>query len=180
MSPFSNKLITGLRVLGVPLALWVLFLGLLISLVRTRSHSGQEYDEAALREWIQEARIFRDTLPELARKYLAMAIDPHADPALVAARSAELHDQLTALADPLRIYPSELPLFPNLYRMELQFVTDRPGSPPPIIWQPQIPRPRDAAQVHQLTEPVSTRPGQEAYLHVEYQLHAFNKRQRDE
>jgi signal transduction histidine kinase len=176
MSPFANKLLTGLRVLGVPLALWVLFLGLLISLVRTRSHSGQEYDEAALREWIQEARIFRDTLPELVRKYLASLADPQVEPA----RSQELRDQLTALADPLRIYASELPLFPNLYRMELQFVTDRPGSPPPIIWESQIPRPRDAGQVHRLTEPVSTRPGQEAYLHVEYQLHAFNKRQRDE
>jgi signal transduction histidine kinase len=178
MRPLANKLLTGLRVLGVPLALWVLFLGLLISLVRTRSNSGQEYDEAALREWIQEARIFRDTLPELVRKYLAIVADPHAESAAVAAR--ELHDQLAALADPVRIYASELPLFPNVYRLELQFITDRPGSPRPIIWESQIPRPRDAGQVHRLTEPISTRPGHEAYLHVEYQLHAFNKRQRDE
>jgi signal transduction histidine kinase len=180
MSPLANKLLTGVRVVGIPLALWVLFLGLLISLVRTRSHSGQEYDEAALREWIQEARIFRDTLPELVRKYLAIAVDPHAEPAVLATRSSELHDQLTSLADPLRIYASGLPLFPNLYRLELQFATDRPGSPPPIIWESQIPRPRDGGQVHRLTEPISTRPGQEAYLQVEYQLHAFNKRQRDE
>src|SRR5262249_40233703 len=58
--------------------------------------------------------------------------------------------------------------------------TARPGSPPAIIWESQIPRPRDGGQVRQLTEPISTRSGQEAYLHVEYQLHAFNKRQRDE
>ena len=56
-----------LRGLGVPIALWVLFVGVLADTLRSRIHADEEYDEDALREWVRESRNFRDTLPERVR-----------------------------------------------------------------------------------------------------------------
>jgi signal transduction histidine kinase len=156
------------RGLAAPVLLWIVFLG---ALVLSRIQGGDEYDQAALREWIEESRVFRATLPEIVRDYLQ---DPDVPKRL------EVQVQLKTMADPTRMYGGQLPLFPTIYRLELNFAPDR--SPPlePIIWESGIPRPRQDRQVQVLHHRLLGPNDERAVLRVEYLLHAFNKRQRNE
>ena len=104
----------------------------------------RRYDAAAMREWVEEARVFRDTLPEMARHYLqaldhAGDIDPDRDPELLLEAGA-IEENLRSLGDPpSKMYPGQLPLFPIIYRMVLTF--DRPGKEPyEIAWDSELPR----------------------------------------
>src|SRR5437870_4419554 len=91
------------RGLSAPLLLWLLFLGVLIETLQSRLQGNDAYDAAALREWIDESRVFRATLPELVREYVEGG-DPE--------KGREIEEQLRALADPTRQYQGQLPLFP--------------------------------------------------------------------
>ncbi|MDW8222154.1 MAG: ATP-binding protein [Gemmatales bacterium] len=79
-----------------------------------RFYGEEAADERALREWLEEARVFRKTLPELCREYLQVR-----SPEQALILRQELNEQLQALAAPLRQYTTHLPLFPALYRLEL-------------------------------------------------------------
>jgi signal transduction histidine kinase len=168
------------RGLSAPVLLWVLFLGVLASTIQSRLHGGEEYDRAAIREWIDESRVFRQTLPELVRDYLKLADEDSTEPETLTLQSLQIHEQLKALADPTKMYQGQLPLFPAIYRLELDFPGRTRNPVASIVWESEIPRPRDNLQVVSMAHPILGQEDRRAVLHVEYQLHAFNKRQRDE
>jgi signal transduction histidine kinase len=158
--------------LAAPTLLWGLLITVLVVTLRS-----QKYDEAVLREWIDESRPFRETLPELVRTYLEKTADPsHVPPEELVKRAEEIRVQLQSLADPTKEYQPQLPLFPAIYRLELNFAV--PDSPlTPIIWESNIPRPRNTDKLEYL---ILGSHDNRASLRIEYQLHAYNKRQRDE
>src|SRR5690349_8945453 len=51
------------RGLAAPVLLWSLFVTVLIEPLQTWLNGDETYDKAVLREWIEEARVFRETLP---------------------------------------------------------------------------------------------------------------------
>src|SRR5690349_9249785 len=127
------------RALAAPVLLWIVFVAALVDTFQSRLQGDEEYDRAALREWIDEARVFRATLPELVRGYLAADVEGHGAEGLAPLRQ-EIEVQLRSLADPTKMYGGQLPLFPAIYRLELSF----PEAPEltPIVWESGIPRPR--------------------------------------
>jgi signal transduction histidine kinase len=136
------------------------------------------YDAAAMREWIEEARVFSDTLPEMARAYLqaldkAGDVDPERDPELLLQAGA-IEENLRSLGDPpSKMYPGQLPLFPIIYRMVLVF--DRAGKQPDVIaWDSELPR--YPTQFQTLLHDFDPR----IHMTVQYQVHAYNRRQHDE
>ena len=58
------------RGLAPPLLVLAVLLGWLAYLLYARAHWWQQTDENNLREWLNEARVFRKSLPELTREYL--------------------------------------------------------------------------------------------------------------
>src|SRR6516225_3038232 len=159
------------RGLSAPVLLWLLFLGVVVATVQSRLQSNDEYDVAALREWIDESRVFRATLPELVREYLETA-EPD--------KGREIEEQLRSLADPTKQYQGQLPLFPAIYRLELTFSSGRQTELAPIAWESAVPRPRQDGQVRRIEYWLLGERDHRALLRIEYQLHAYNKRQRDE
>ena len=93
-----------LRGLGVPVMLWVLFVAVLADTLRSRMHGGEEYDEDALREWVQESRNFRDTLPEKVRDYLDAADPAKGQADQLPTLAQEICEQLRALGGPTQMY----------------------------------------------------------------------------
>lgn len=162
--------------LALPALLWGLFVYVLVDALRARLHGAEEYDEAALREWVEESRVFRETLPEMVRGYLDDCDQGKAEEE--ARGEQQITEQLRSLGKPTKMYQGQLPLFPTIYRMELEF----PRNPKlaPIIWESGVPRPRQAGQVRRLDHKLLGSQNDRAVLHFEYQLHAYNKRQRDE
>ncbi len=61
------------RTLAAPLLLWILVVIALREPLQTWLHGEESYDQAALQEWLEEARGFRQTLPEMVEDYLARA-----------------------------------------------------------------------------------------------------------
>src|SRR5882724_5811127 len=79
-----------------------------------------------------------DYLASLAR---ARAADPASDPAtdpLLKEKADKISQDLQALGNPSKTHTSQLPLFPLIYRLEIQFE----GEPtvPPILWDSGLPR----------------------------------------
>ena len=127
--------------LTIALLLWAAMVGGVAYLLYSRTYWLREADEANLREWLDEARIYRKSLPELAAEY----IDLHdrqnlsdADGPVVHKRQ-EIAEQLKCMAAPTRIYQAQIPLFPDVFRFELRF----PGTTwQSIGWTSPMPRPR--------------------------------------
>lgn len=155
------------RGLTPPILVFAILVGWLAYALFARIQVWQDADEFNLREWLNEARVFRKTLPELVREYLATE-DP--------VKAHEIGEQLRALGDPTRMYPDQLPLFPQIYRLEVYFPDARKS--PPIAWDCEAPR---APRSYRILDYrlLGERDGR-AILHVEYQLHAYNKQQKDE
>lgn len=134
------------RALLAPLLLWMLLASVLATPGAGWFSSEQRYDQAALQEWIEEARHPNATLAELAAAYLRDAAafatlrqrlrtaDPQAvrlgDLLLstlgaqqrVAVKREEIYQHLRALGvPPTKMYPGQLPLFPVIYRLEVRF-----------------------------------------------------------
>jgi signal transduction histidine kinase len=175
--------------------LWGLCIGSLFYLYSSRFGGENAADEAALVEWIQESRLTK-TLPGLIGEYINWARKS-------AARRAELRKQpgpgpdnelrespegmqkdwqdqietfLKALGEPTKKYQGQLPFFPVIYRIELEFhERPLPKMPAKIVWDSEFPRRPSQflwSKPHAVHENVMVR--------VQYQLHAFNKRRRDE
>jgi signal transduction histidine kinase len=154
-------------------------IGWLAYLLVERGRMGPEIDQANLREWLDEARPFRKTLPDLVREYAPLVVAGQSD--LAQTKAAEIDEQLSAMTDPTRMFPSQLPLFPELYRLEVALTQAPEGSK--IVWDSPVPRPRrqNSNQIQELTHPVTDAAGKMVgYVRCEYRLHAFNKLQRDE
>ncbi|HWG46493.1 MAG TPA: HAMP domain-containing sensor histidine kinase [Gemmataceae bacterium] len=138
------------RVLAAPLLLWVLVVIALREPLQTWLHVEESYDRAALQEWLEEARGFRQTLPEMVEDYLARTrlytdlrrqptpTDPKeagrlATAQQLAARDVlvkkdEIYEHLKTLGvPPTKRYAGQLPLFPIIYRLQVRFHLE--GSP---------------------------------------------------
>src|SRR5580700_5669310 len=67
-----------------------------------RSRSSEKYDQAALREWIEERRPNRKNLGELLDDYLQ-------EPSPI--KNDEINEQLEAMMEPIRMFRNGTPLF---------------------------------------------------------------------
>lgn len=163
---------------------WIVLVCWLANLLYSRAAWSEESDEAIVREWLDETRPFRKTLPELVREYAILRDDYAAgralEPDLIRKRS-EIDEQLRSLAEPTRTYENKLPAFPIIFRLNLEL----PGAdtePELISWDNPLPRPRSGSNSRIRTlrySPTSTR-GRPVWIECDYQLHAFNKLQRRE
>ena len=163
------------RYLGalVPPALLVgLLLAVLIYVLEFRQ-SGEDYDLAALEEWVREARVYRETLPELIRHYWKRPTPE---------RLAAMKAHMAALGDLTKGNQTQLPLFPVIFHMELNLTP--PAEGPALAWDARYPR-SPAAQTsgrtmrHEVID-LCQENGRQATLAIDYQVHAFDTRQSEE
>jgi signal transduction histidine kinase len=169
------------------LLLWLLSVVVIVWFPITEWLQGEErYERQVLREWIQESRIYR-TLPELIREYIdltkkyrqAAAKSGRASSAetveygVLKKKREELSTQLKSLADPLKVYKSQLPLFPVIYRLELSFPDEL--ELPPIIWDSELPR--QEKQYRKQPERLDIRPDSHAFINIHYHTHVFSAQQ---
>jgi signal transduction histidine kinase len=140
----------------------------------------ENYDRAALEEWIEEARVFRETLPKLVRDYLHDLDQAKDDPVKqieLAFQAESIQEQLKSLGNPTKIYSGYLPLFPTIYQLTLSFHVDpnvAPMAPKTIRWDSDLPRQKNQYREQDYEfEPRAT-------LTIKYQLHAYNKRRQKE
>jgi signal transduction histidine kinase len=163
--PLSWKYVRGLT---PPVLVLAVLVGWLAYALLTRAQWWQKSDEYNLREWLNESRVSYRTLPELVRQYLETR-DP--------IKAEEIGQQLDALGSPTRMYQGQLPLFPEIYSLEIRFA-DRLNPPlPPIVWEYDAPQ---AGQARYLEYRLLGEHDDRAVLQVRYQLHVYNQRQRDE
>jgi hypothetical protein len=140
--------------------------------------SGEEkYDQEALKEWVREATISQ-TLPELVGTYIALVQEVNrADPKLreqlstrLVDKREEVFEHLKALGDPTKIYGRQLPLFPLVYRLSIEF--DERLQLEPIAWDSKLPRQK--GQYRSLAKvPVH----EQAWVNLKYHLHAYTQLQ---
>jgi signal transduction histidine kinase len=173
-----------------PLAvLWAVMVGLLGWLLYTRANWSEESDRADVREWLDNTRVFRKTLAELIREYVDLlqtesrGLD-HAD--RVRNKRTEIEEHLRAMVEPTRMYAGQLPLFPNVYSLEVEFagVAGLDGNPAePLGWVSPKPRPAGPAQEQLRTleyEAAPGRAGARAGVRCVYQLHSYNRMQKQQ
>lgn len=184
------------RALAAPLLAWGLLAFALAEPVRSWLGGEDRYDQAALQEWLEEARGFRATLPEMVENYLAsvrrdttlQARELPADPSeagplrllqqqavvAVAVERENIREHLQSLGNPpTKMYAGQLPLFPTIYRLEVRFDGGEDAIVP-IAWDSGIPS--HANQYREMVHRIHPR----AVVALRYQLHAYNKRQRSE
>ncbi len=170
----------------VPLLLiWLGTAGLLLWLLYSRTHWNEWGDEADIREWIENTRIFRKTLAELAREYLELNLSSPVDngdnPRRTVKRS-EILEHIQAMVEPIRLHGGQLPQFPDIARLEVRF--DGPAANrydlAPIGWvspkRPSAPQARSLWRT--LTLPAAPPQG-DVYpvIEVEYRLHTYDRAQ---
>ncbi|MBI1915663.1 MAG: HAMP domain-containing histidine kinase [Planctomycetes bacterium] len=196
------------RALAVPLLLWGLVIASLWEPIKVWLNSSRYHDRAALREWIENARgnlpgmvedyvrlrervqapadwkewiLFQQREKrEKPEKHPEARVDPLTKfrPEQVQLfyklfqQREKIEAYLASLAEPItKMYSDQLPLFTKLYRIDISF--DDPFDLP-IIWDSHVPV--DDSQV----EEYEHRLGDHASVKLVYQLHAYDKRQRDE
>jgi two-component system, cell cycle sensor histidine kinase and response regulator CckA len=173
------------RALALPLLLWGLVILSLWEPVKVWLNGSRYNDQTILEEWIEESR---GNLPGMAEEYLRLAEryaqlrDHSKSPALdwkafadyqaLVNQREKIRVQMAVLATPAtKMYSSQLPLFPTIYRIEIVF--DH-ADQDPIIWDSRLPV--DASQYEEFDHRIC--PG--ARVRLRYQLHAYDKRQREE
>ena len=120
--------------LAATVVCWAALVGGLVYLIFARTAWAHQADQAHLTEWLDEARVFRKTIPDLVAQYIDLR-DSDLPPALteedLARKVGEIREQLKSLTDPLRMYQGYLPLFPDVFRIEVTFPnTDWPPITP--------------------------------------------------
>ncbi len=186
------------RGLAAPALLWAFVLFTLREPLRVWLRAEEKYDQEAMNEWIKEAPVFRLTLPELVAKY-ETELDSYASlqrqsqtdhgatqdqeklflkQITIANLRQAIREHLKALGVPAtKMFAGQLPLFPVIYRLEVQPAAD-PALPAdmvePIVWDSDLPR--GEGQYRQETYPLAAG----ASVRMQYQLHAYDKRQRME
>jgi signal transduction histidine kinase len=162
-------------------ACWLALVGAIVYLVLSRTDGPQQADAANIREWLDEDRPQRRTIPELAAEYVALrdkfAGQPGPLPDEIEKKASEIRTQLRVMGRPTQMYDGYLPLFPKVYQLAVTF-PDRDW--PPLEWVSTTPEPRQQNQtkVEVLAYPVSQSGGR-AWVWCYYGLHAFNQRQRE-
>jgi signal transduction histidine kinase len=181
MATTRHRLWRYVRGLAAPALLWCILVVALVQLSPAWLGGDDEYDQRAMREWVDEAGVFREPLPQMVGDYLNQVAkdrmdNPNADPLsdpLLLLRAGKIEEHLTALGSILKMYRGQLPLFPTIYRLEVNFDDDL--RLPPIVWDSGEPR-----HVTQYRELQAHRLTDHATVTIQYQLHAYNKRQRSE
>ncbi|MBN9518276.1 HAMP domain-containing histidine kinase [bacterium] len=138
-----------------------------------RADWARETDEADVREWLNETRVFRKPLPELLREYAEL--DP-SDPDRLRLKADEIDAHLAGMAEPTRQYAGKLPLFPDVFALAV----DLPGRAPPAgrdahpAWRSPVPRPGTDAEgrVRVLRYEVADGAG---VIRCEYRAHTLNR-----
>ena len=170
-----------------PLALlWLALLGWLGWLLYSRSAWSREADEADVREWLDQTRVFRKSLPELVKEYDALLREPDdADGRTKSRREvkhAEVEEHVRALVEPTRVYSGKLPLYPEVYSLTVD-CPDRPppeGRPAHPGWRSTVRRPAGADEQFRVLEYSPHGTGDRRVLiRCEYRVHTFNTFQRD-
>ncbi|HMF11081.1 MAG TPA: hypothetical protein VKE94_02215, partial [Gemmataceae bacterium] len=178
------------RGLAAPVLLWVFGFLALREPLRAWLRADDTYDQQAMHEWINEAVVSRLPLPELVAKCQrvsaaygrsAQANGGHGDSELLREVSnlrQTVLNQLVALGTPpTKMYPGQLPLFPVIYRLEVRF-NPTPDAlawmNEPIVWESDLPR--GEGQYTEKSYALSP----DATVMLQYQLHAYDKRQHDE
>ncbi|QVL30610.1 HAMP domain-containing histidine kinase [Telmatocola sphagniphila] len=166
-----------LKTYGAMLLAWIVLVGWLSYLLYTRAQISRQNDEASVREWLDETRVFRKTLLEMIEDYITKLDNPDNENLVpLETKAEEIRAQLRSLTFPLQTLANQLPLFPDVERIEIRF----PNNPEvnPITWETLDRKP----QILQNTlrtlqyEPITGR----AIIYCRYHLHAFNRTQRDE
>jgi signal transduction histidine kinase len=165
------------RGLAAPVLLWALFIAVLIEPLQSWLRGYEKYDEAMLREWLQQTSIFRETVSDMARDYLrqlekARQADPQFNPEddiPFKLKAEKIQEHLRSMGEPTKLYAGQLPGFPVIYKLQL-FMNIDPASPPKTItWDSD--QPRDASQYRVLRQDIDGK----AWLEMQYTLHAFNE-----
>jgi len=165
------------RALGPVIVCWMVLVGLIVYGLVSRAYWVEEADQATLREWLDESRIFRKSLPELVKEYLTLIEDRRApNPEAIQFKREEIQEQVQALASPLRIYQTQLPLFPDIYRIEIRCRPKHGPDLEPMTWNSPIPRPRglNPSSEGQLKYSLLGPDDSRATMICEYRLHAYN------
>ena len=161
----------------VPLVLlWVALLGWLGWLLYSKANWTRDADQADLREWLTETRVFRKSLPELAREYAEADAAGAGQADRVRAKRAEVAAHLAAMAEPTRKYAGKLPLFPEIYALAVELPDAPPNGPDPSVgWRSPLPRPGGADATARLREVVLPVAGGRAVIRCEYRVHTNNR-----
>ena len=173
------------RGLLAPIVIWGLVVMVLARPVEAWLRGQDSYDQDALKEWLDESRGARDTLPEMVERYLklhdefqrrATVASSSIDPILIeqdlSLKSEEIREHLRSLGNPLtKLYSNQVPLFPTIYTIQVKFDGKDEGA---ITWDSELPV--RANQYKELTHRIHPR----AVVYVRYQLHAYSKRQHEE
>jgi signal transduction histidine kinase len=171
------------------IVLWAVMAGLLGWLLYGRANWNDDSDRADMREWIDNTRIFRKTLAELVRDQVDLMLDdtPGPDHAnRLNNKRDEIDEHIRAMTDPTRVYSSQLPLFPEVYKLEVDFSGVRaPASTDvsAIRWESPKPTPSGnaRAQVRILEiEPPLGHGDATAVIRLEYRLHTYNQMQKQQ
>ena len=165
--------------------LWIVMAGLLGWMLYNWAGWNEQADRADMREWIDNTRIFRKTLAELVREYVDLVMDenPGPDhPNRVKNKRNEIEEQIRATIEPTRVYSAQLPLFPEVYKLEIDFSGISPPAGrevAPIKWESSKPKPGGPgrAQLHTLAFDPLGRKNASAQIRMEYQLHTYNQMQ---
>jgi signal transduction histidine kinase len=169
--------------LAPSILVWLVLVGWLASLISGQAKLSEKADEALVKEWLDEARTFRKTLPELVREHLRLRAES-ADARRLELSRETIAEQMRSLAEPTRVYLNQLPGFPVVYKLEVLLPPDAAGQVDRFTWLSPLPRPRGAevgeeSRVRELTySPLTGEPA--ALVRCEYQMHAFNKLQHRE
>jgi signal transduction histidine kinase len=193
------------RALLAPLLIWLLLVGALVPPVLGWLHSEERYDEAAMQEWIEEARNNDKTLADLVGEYVeslrALALQreklgPRPPDLVIEYQDAreravvcrhQIYQHLRSLGEPaMKMFPGQLPLFPSVYRIEVTFEPSR--LPAAHLLEPEPGLRLDAPVEWESGEGSSPEQYREMTVklrglgtaQVHYQVRAWNKRQRDE
>ncbi len=161
---------SALRVLLPAGLFWLSLVGGAAYLLYERSTWAEKYDRHAMEEWVKELRPFRKNLTELIEEFLA---NPTQE------KRNEIEDQLRSMAEPVRTYPGMLPLFPELYRIQIRFPQ---GDHSDISWVSPVPLPQSQGAKLEIGSEVLLQikhgAGEgvvAAEVRCDYRLHAYSR-----
>ncbi|HEV3383223.1 MAG TPA: HAMP domain-containing sensor histidine kinase [Gemmata sp.] len=165
--------------------LWIVMAGLLGWMLYSWAGWSEQADRADMREWLDNTRIFRKTLAELVREYVDLLQDENPGPGYanrLKNKRNEIEEQVRATIEPTRVYSAQLPLFPEVYKLEIDFsgISLPAGrEAAPIKWESSKPKPGGPgrAQLHTLSFDPLGRKNASAEIRMEYQLHTYNRMQ---
>jgi signal transduction histidine kinase len=179
MATTHQRLWRYVRGLAAPVLLWGLVIVVLAQLLPAWLGGDEDYDARVIREWIDEASASRESLPQMVNDYLDQVarvraqepdVDPFSDPLLLL-RAQKIEEHLKTLGTVNKMYRGQQPLFPVIYRLQVNF--DENLHLPPIVWDSG--EPRHSSQYRELS---AHRLSDQAKVAVQYQLHAYNIQQR--